>query len=479
MTMRQVDELGAMYLAAENDRTRTHTALLATIDPAALAGGRLTVRRLRELLRERLDLVPAFHRRLAAVPFGLDRPFWIDCAVDLDFHVREIALPEPGDDEVLREQVARIFSRPLDRSRPLWEMYLVQGLAGGRAAVLTKVHHALADAQAGLQILGALADAEPNPQRRTAPPPGPSDPPPRAVSMLVHSLSGLVRQPVRAVTGLPAALSGADELPVVGSLPGVRLVGAAAALAGRRHPHRPIGRAPRTSFNGRISAQRRIGVADVPFDDVRFVKRHFAVSVNDVVMAIAAGALRRWLLEHSELPDRSLTAVVPVSLRRPGSAAGGNQLSAVVVPLPTDVGDPAARLGVAHRAMLVALRDLRTTAPNALTDTIRLVPPPFLVRTVQFLSRLNAWAPRTPATNVNISNIRGPGEPLYLAGAVVESLVPLAGITDGLGLNLTVMSYRDRLAIGIVADREEVPDVQCIADSLGAELAALVTFAAH
>ncbi|TDO48317.1 WS/DGAT/MGAT family acyltransferase [Kribbella sp. VKM Ac-2571] len=479
MTIQQVDDLGAVYLAAENDRVRTHTAVLLTVDPAALGGGRLTVQRLRELLRERLDLVPAFRRRLAGVPFGLDRPYWVEGDVDLDYHIREVALPEPGDAELLREQVARIFSRPLDRSRPLWEMYLVQGLTGGRAAVLTKVHHAIADAQAGLQILTALTDAEANPRGRPVPSPDPFAPPPAAASMFLRSLGGVVRQPVRAMTRLPAALSGVDELPVFGSMPGARLIGATTALLARRRRHTPIARAPRTSFNRQISPHRRIGFASVALDDVRAVKRHFAVSVNDVVLAIAAGALRRWLLDHAELPERALTAVVPVSLRDPSSTSVGNQLSAVVVPIPTDVDDPAARLGVAHRAMLSALRDLGTTAPDALTDTIRMVPAPFLVRTVQLLTRLNAWAPLTPAMNVNISNVRGPQQTLYLAGAAVESMVPLAGITDGLGLNLTVMSYRDNLSIGIVADRGQVPDVQRIADWMVAELTLLVSFGAR
>ena len=487
--MLQVDDLGAMYLAAENDRVRTHTAVLITVDPD---GHTLTVEELRELVRARLDLVPAFRQRLAGVPFGLDRPYWVDGEVDLEYHVREIALPVPGDDELLREQVARIFSRPLDRTRPLWEMYLIQGLADDRAAVLTKVHHAVADGRSGLEIVAALTDTEPHPSCCTAPPrpsagPAPSSTPaapspggsPGAATMLLRGLAGAARQPIRALAGLPAALSGVDELPVFGTMPGARLLGATTALVRRGRRHTRVPRAPRTSFNRRISRHRRIGIASVPLDDVKQVKNHFAVSLNDVVMTISAGALRGWLLEHGELPDRALTAVVPVALRGSGTHGFGNQLSAVVVPIPTDVDDPAARLGVAHRAMLSALRDLGTTAPDALTDTVRMVPAPFLLRTVQLLTRLNTWAPLTPAMNVNISNVRGPQHTLYLAGAKVVSLVPLAGITDGLGLNLTVLSYDGRLSIGVVADRDQVPDVQQIADRMGDELGLLVRFAAH
>jgi WS/DGAT/MGAT family acyltransferase len=482
MTMQQVDDLGSMYLAAENDRVRTHTAVLVTVDPAALPDGTLTLDRLRQLVRERIDLVPAFRRRLADVPLGLDRPYWIETEADLDYHVREIALPAPGDDEQLRDQVARIFARPLDRAWPLWEMYLIQGLAGDRAAVLTKVHHALADGRAGIQILSALTDIEPHPHGLSDTPPRPSPPPPAVLPMLLRGLAGVVRQPLRALSGVPAALSGVDELPVFGTMPGVRLLGATTALVRRQRRHTAMARAPRTSFNRQISRHRRIGITTLALDDVKAVKNHFAVSVNDVVMAISAGALRRWLIEHSELPERPLTAVVPVALRDAGSSgatAFGNQLTAVVVPIPTDVDDAAARLGVAHRSMLTALRDLGTTAPDALADTVRMVPPPLAVRTVQLLTRLNAWAPLTPAMNVNISNLRGPQEPRYLAGAPVESMVPLAGITDGLGLNVTVMSYRGRLGAGIVADRDQVADVQRIADWMADELELLVRFARH
>ncbi|MFK4084943.1 wax ester/triacylglycerol synthase family O-acyltransferase [Kribbella sp. NPDC020789] len=474
MSLQQVDDLGAMYLAAENDHVSTHTAVLLTLRRPTRAGREITAGTLRGLVLERLPDLPAFRQRLAEVPFGLDRPYWIEADVDLDYHVREVALPAPGTDEQLHEQVAQIFARPLDRSRPLWEMYLIDGLSDGRQALLTKVHHAVADGRTGVRILGALTDDRARPRRRRTAPLPPAPPPPGSASMVLRGLAGALRQPFRALAGLPAALSGIDELPVVGALPGAGLLGAAVRL---RHgsPHAAIARAPRTSFNQQISRHRCTGTADLSFRDVQLVKTHFAVSVNDVVMAISAGALRRWLLEHAELPDRRLTAVVPVSLRSPDSESLGNKLSAVVVPIPTDVADPAARLGVVHRIMLTAFRDLRSTAPDALTDTVRMVPPAFAVRTVQLLTRLNAWAPLTPATNVNISNVRGPQRPVYLAGTKVESMVPLAGITDGLGLNITVMSYNGRLFIGVVADPEQVRDVQRIAGWMVAELAALVS----
>ena len=446
--MRQVDDLGAMYLAAENSRVTTHTAALLTVDPTALPDGRLTTGMVRATVRDRLHLVPPFRWRLVTVPLGLDRPYWAEAGVDLDFHIREIALPPPGDEAQLREQVARIFSRPLDRSRPLWEMYLIQGLANGRAAVLTKVHHAAADGRTGAQILSILTDPVPRPDLRPAAEQVVTSPPPNTAAMLAHGLVGLVRQPLRAWAGLPGVLTGLDEQPIFG--------------------------APRTSFNGRVSQHRRIGIATMALDDVKRVKNRFTVSVNDVVLAIAAGALRRWLLDHDELPADPLTAVVPVSLRGSGPSSYGNQLSAVVVRIPTDEPEPDSRVNAAHQAMLTALRDHGATAPDALADTIRLVSPVFVGLTAQLLTGLNTWAPLTPAMNVNISNVPGPPQQLYFAGARVESMVPLAGITDGLGLNITVMSYHGEITAGIVADRDQVPDVQRIADWMAEELAVLL-----
>jgi WS/DGAT/MGAT family acyltransferase len=445
--MRQVDDLGAMYLAAENSRVTTHTAALVTVDPTALPDGRLTAGMVRAMVRDRLDLVPPFRWRLVTVPLGLDRPYWAEADVDLDFHIREIALPPPGDEAQLREQVARIFSRPLDRSRPLWEMYLIQGLAHGRAAVLTKIHHAAADGRTGAQILSILTDPVPHPHLQSAAEVVTS-PPPSTAAMLVRGLVGLVRQPLRTWADLPGVLTGLEEQSIFG--------------------------APRTSFNCRVSQHRRIGIATMTLDDVKRVKNHFTVSVNDVVMAIAAGALRRWLLEHDELPADPLTAVVPVALRGSGPSTYGNRLSAVVVRIPTDEPEPDSRLNAAHQAMLAALRNLGTTAPDALADTIRLVSPMFVGVAAQLLTGLNAWAPLTPAMNVNISNVSGPSDQLYLAGARVESMVPLAGITDGLGLNITVMSYHGQITAGIVADRDQVPDVQRIADWMAEELAVLL-----
>ncbi|HEU4946148.1 MAG TPA: wax ester/triacylglycerol synthase family O-acyltransferase [Kribbella sp.] len=475
--MRQVDDMGAVYLAAENSRVTTHTAALLTLDPAALPGGTLTIDQLRDLVRQRLHLIAPFRWRLARVPFGLDHPYWVeDPEVDLDFHVREVSLPSPGSDEQLRQLVARIFARRLDRSRPLWETYLIRGLPDGRVAVLTKVHHAAADGLSGEEILVTLADTTPEPRSVPPPPPRPVPRPPGDAEMLVRGIAGLARRPWRALAGIPDVLVGLAELPVLGTLPGARQISTVAAVIRRQQaPHFAVPRAPRTSFNGRVSAQRRLGFGTLSLDDVKRVKNHFGVSVNDVVMALSAGALRRWLVEHDELPDASLTAVVPVSTRGAGRAGSfGNKVSAIVVPIPTDVPDVTERLARAHQVMDAAKAQLGSVPADVLADVTYFFPPAVFVQAAQLLTTLNALPPLPPAMNVNISNVPGPREPLYYAGAKVESMVPLAGISDGLGLNITVLSYCARIDVGIVADREQVEDVQRIADWMADDLAELV-----
>jgi diacylglycerol O-acyltransferase len=479
--MRQVDDMGALYLAAENSRVSTHTAALVTLDQAALRAGELTLDRLRDLVGQRLHLVPPFHWRLARVPFGLDHPYWADDAeVDLDFHLREIELPRPGEDEQLREEVARVFARPLDRTRPLWEMYLLHGLPDGRVAVLTKVHHAAADGLAGAEILTTLTDTTAEPRSVSPPPPQPASRPPSDIELLLRGMAGLVRRPWRALTGVPTVLSGLDELPVFGMLPGARQVSmVASTIRRRRGPHVTVPRAPRTSFNRRVSPQRRLAFGTLPLPDVKVVKNHFGGSVNDVVMAVSAGALRHWLVEHAELPHAPLTAVVPVSTRGAGRAGSfGNRVNAVVVPIPTDTPDVVERLVRVHQTMSTAKAELDTLPADVLADAIQFFPPAVFVQAAQLLTTLNALPPLPPAMNVNISNVPGPRVPLYLAGAKVESIAPLAGISDGLGLNITVMSYCDRIDIGIVADPAQVPDVQRIADWMADDLAELVKLTA-
>lgn len=481
--MHQVDDMGSVYLAAENGRTHTHTASLVTVDPSDVDGGAITLDSLKTLVEQRLHLVPPFMWKLATVPLGLDHAYWFtDPDFDLDFHIRELALPAPGDDGQLKEQVARLFSRPLDRSKPLWEMYLIHGLADGRQALMTKIHHAAVDGISGAEILGTLFDLTPE-IRQVDPPAQPANagkpkPPPSEQEMLLRGLAGLAKRPFKALSRLPELMANADSVPMIGTLPGAKGFSQFAATVQRKQrpdaEKPPAAKAPRTSFNGRISAHRRLGFGTLPLDDIKTVKNAFGATVNDVVLAVSAAAIRRWLVEHQELPNDPLTAVVPVSTRTTEQAGTyGNKVTGVVVPIPTDSADGPERIARVHDAMNAAKAHLDAVPASLMSDATQFIPPGLLAQAAQALTALSAMPGIAPAMNVNISNVPGPQTPLYCAGAKIESMVPLAGISDGMGLNITVMSYCGRVDVGIVADREQIPDVQHLADWMAEELADL------
>jgi diacylglycerol O-acyltransferase len=480
--MRQLTSLDAQFLALETPRIYGHVSGVLILDPSTAPGGTLTLADLQQLILERLPLIPVFRWRLAEVPFGLDYAYWVDDPdFDIDFHVRELALVPPGDVGQLEEQVARIFSRPLDRSRPLWELYLIHGLERGRVALMTKVHHAVIDGLSGAEILGSLLDL--TPEGRPAPEPEPDGGRghmPSQVEMLVRGLVALPQYPLRMLRSLPSTLPNFDEVGIFNMLPGARRVGAAGRrlqailrrdtiVSGRNLPT-----PPHTSFNGRISAHRRIVFGQIPLDTVKDVKNAQAVTVNDVIVSMCAGAVRRWLLAHHELSGDPLIAQIPVSVRSPEEQGTfGNRILLVGVPLHTEMADPMDRLHATH-ASLAEMKERNLALPaTLLQDANNFIPPALFTRAAQLTF---AWAsnPRLrPTWNLVVSNVPGPQFPIYCAGARMEAIYPVSVITDGLGLNITVMSYDGTLNIGIIADRDAMPDVSSLMGWLKDELAAL------
>src|SRR5436305_2316437 len=358
--MRQLTALDQQFLALEDSRHVGHVGALAVLDPSTAPAGRMTLEDLQLLIAERLPLVPPFRWRLVTVPFDLDYGYWVDDVnFDLDFHVRELALPPGGADEKLAEQVARIFARPLDRSRPLWEIYLIHGLQKGRVAVMSKIHHAVIDGMSGNEIMGALLDVSPEGRE---PPEAFSDPPdsrPGELEMLARGMLGVPRYPVRLLRSIPRALPNVSEVPTLGAIPGLGLAGRAASgvqrLVGRGRivGHRELV-PPRTSFNGRISAHRRYAFGQLSLDEVKAIKNEHGTTVNDVVVSICAGAVRRWLIEHDELPEEPLVAQIPVSVRTDEQVGTyGNRIMLMSAPLFTDEPEPVRRLQRTHEALVV------------------------------------------------------------------------------------------------------------------------------
>jgi len=442
------------------------------LDPSG-APHRLTLARLTEVLSERIPLVPVLRQKLLNVPFGLDQPYWIDDPdFDIEYHVREIALPRPGSDAQLTEQVSRLHARPLDRSRPLWEIYLITGLAGRRAAVYTKIHHAAIDGASGAELLTVLLDLTPAGRDLPAAEPFSPDSPPALPALAAKAVARMAWRPVQTVRLtnelvkiLPTLAPAVNT--VVGGMLGLNR-GDGGIIA------TTPGRAPATPFNKPITPHRRIAFRSVDLAAVKAVKNAFGVSVNDVVMAMCAGALRRWLIDHHALPDQPLVAMIPVSVRDPASkGALGNKVSAMLATLPTSVAEPGLRLEIVHAATQAA-KAQQAAIPQGLVDQISDFAPPALTARAARVVFATGLLHRLPPFNVTISNVPGPNVPVYLCGARLIAHYPVSVVTDGQGLNITLVGYLGQLHFGLISCRELVPDIDALAGYLVDELALLL-----
>lgn len=473
--MEQLSGLDGAFLAMETRSVFGHVGSVCIVDALTSDGSEpgMTLRHLTEVIESRLPLVPLFRRRLVMVPFGLDHPYWIeDPDFDIEFHVRELALPFPGNDRQLSEQVARLHARPLDRSRPLWELYLITGLGGGRAAIYSKIHHAAIDGVSGGDILTAVLDVSPQGRELPSVERFEGEQPPDAALLLGRSAVNLARQPLQAfrlVSGL------ARSIPGIANAFGAPI---AQRMGGKDDDvltHTGL-RAPTTPFNAPVSPHRRWAFADLPLSEVKKLRRGFdgdGLTVNDVVMALCAGALRRWLLLHEALPAAPLIAAVPVSVRtKDHKGESGNRVSMMLAALPTNLSGPGDRLAAMHEAMRAA-KDQHGAIPAGLLADVSQFAMPALANQAWRLSAKLRLFERASPFNLFVSNVPGPNVPLYLAGAELLAYYPVSAVVDGQGLNITVMSYRDNLHFGLVACRKLVPDLDVMAGFLRDELDAL------
>ncbi|AWS42801.1 wax ester/triacylglycerol synthase family O-acyltransferase [Streptosporangium sp. 'caverna'] len=475
--MRQLSAVDTQFL---NFETSTNVANIAGL--AILSGG-LTRGDLVSLLARRLHLAAPFRRRLAFVPFGLDHPYWTEeTRIDLDYHVREIALPAPGDDEQLGEQVARLHARRLDRRRPLWEMYLIHGLAGDRTALYMKVHHAAVDGVTGADVLASLLDTSAEPAEIEMAPPSEPEEKVEPREMVARGVAKAIVNPANTVRFLINAVPHLDEIPLISQVPGAGLVSritrdlANRLSGGDPVPALPRLTVPRTPFSGRITAHRRFAFTTLPLKDVKQVKNAFGVTVNDVVMTLCAGALRQWLLKHDALPEQPLVAGVPFSLRVPGDHSVGNQVTIMITTLATQVADPVERL-MAVRDAMELIKDRSSLAPARWLQELSDMMPSALTG-MAARAAFNLFAGSAGPINVVISNVPGPQIPLYVSGARLLSYHPVSVVTDASGgLNITVFSYDGSLDVGVVTCREMVPDVWTVTDYLRDALSELVFLA--
>lgn len=481
--MRHLTSLDAQFLAIENGRACGHVCGLSILAPEATAQP-LTLGAIREHVAARLHLLSPLRQRIVEVPFRISYPYWIeDPDLDLDFHLRELTLLPPGGQRQLGDQVALIHSRPLDRSRPLWELHLIHGLEGGRVGLLTKVHHAAVDGVSGLELLSTLFDPSPDVRDlgiSPTPPPGRT---PGQLELLIRGVAAQSGQPVRALRVAPNVLPNLDQMPMTRALPGaarlssvVRRATSGLARGDDAGAHdRLRTRAPRTSFNGTISAQRRYAFDSLPLDAVKRISKTLSATVNDVVVALASSTLRSWLLGRDELPAEPLLAMVPVSVRSGNQGnVVGNRVSTMIVPIPTIEPDPGRRLELVSAALQSAKARHRGLPATLLEDANEFIPPPLFGPASRVIAGLGARAPFEPPCNVVISYVRGPQIPVFWAGTPLDATYPVSPILDGVGLNFTVLSYRGRLDFGVVGDPEQVNDPWELIEGLRTALAELL-----
>lgn len=447
--MERLKGIDATFLYMETPSNHMHVGMLWVLrKPEGIGTGYFAA--VRTLIESRLHLSKTYRRRLIAVPLDIDHPIWIeDPDFDLDFHLRHIAVPPPGDRHKLLELVARLHSRALDRTKPLWEMYVIEGLADDQVAVYIKIHHCCIDGISGTEMMVSLLDFTPEP--REVPPPDkpwvPERAPTDAEILLRASVHGIVT-PLRSLRRLPRVI-------------------AAGVAFGRRTlarrepvPTAPF-QAPRTPFNRALTPYRRYAVGEVSLDRVKALRKATGATVNDIVLAMCAGALRRYLQATGELPDKPLLAVCPVSVRAEGTDSGAsNAVSAMFVSLATDVADPLDRLRVIQGSTADAKEAHKALPANVLTDWSAFAAPLVAAQAARLYSRYKVADLHRPPYNVIISNVPGPPFALYLAGAELLHSYPISLAVEGIGLNITIMSYRSEVAIGLTADREAVPDIE-------------------
>jgi WS/DGAT/MGAT family acyltransferase len=484
--MKQLSGIDATFLYMESASQFGHVSSLSVFERPA-DPSYVPLDAWRAQIEARLHLLEPLRRRLVSVPLGLDHPFWIeDPDFDLDFHVRHTAIPPPGSDEQLAELVARIVGRPLDRARPLWETYVIEGLPDGRFGVLTKIHHATVDGAAGAELLTLMLDADaagddvPAPDHEWHPDRAPSD-----VEVVTRAAANLVRKPGRALllsaraarqigeaTRNPALVAAARQWrnSLRGPLGRVLNVGRARDEEIDDAPASMLSlRAPTTMFNGTITAHRKFAFRSTSLDAVKAIKNELGATVNDVVMAVCAGALRSYLDQHDGLPEDALVAMVPVSIRTGDETdKWTNRVSMLTAALPTNEPDPLERVRKVRDSMANSKELFDAIPAETLTDFTQFPPPAVFTRAMRLASRLGNRV--SPPGNLVISNVPGPRHPLYAAGAKLLHYYPVSTIIDGQGLNITVQSYLGVLDFGLVSCRELVPDLGLLADLIVSEM---------
>ncbi|MCC7077002.1 MAG: wax ester/triacylglycerol synthase family O-acyltransferase [Acidimicrobiia bacterium] len=449
--MPRVSGPDAAFLYGETPSWHMHVSALLVVDPKDAPGG-FDTELFKRIIERRLHRAPQFRWKLQHVPLGLERPSLVDdAAFDIDHHVHRIGCPSPGGPAELGELVGTLSSLKIDRTRPLWEIWVIEGLQGGEVAILAKIHHSIIDGVAAAEVAMLLFDPTPDPVLDEAVTSGEAD--------TEVSVRDLVGDAVRAVVSTPARLTRlARSLARQGS--------ALLGYLGRPDPPSLPFSAPMSLTNGRLTPERRFDATDISLADAKAVKDAYGVTLNDVILAVCAGALRHWLISHGALPGDPLVAQVPVSTRTTHDRQGdGTRVSNMSVPLATEIDDPAERLYAIHAGARYA-KEVRSALSETKTVHITEAVSPALVNLAARAYRAGQIENRGAPFNLIVSNIPGPPTPLFVAGAELLSVFPMGPLLMGGGLNITVMSYCDSIDFGLLSCPDVVPDAWTISDAI-------------
>ena len=453
-------------LAGETPEWHMHTGALVLLEPVDGRAEEFATR-IRAVLNARSTDLGPFRYRLREAPFGLGRSVWVDASdVDLGARVREVQVPAPGGLREVAALAGEIFSTPLDRSGPLWEIWVVDGLQGGEVGLIVKVHHALMDGVRAARLFEVLFDLEPDaPLERAgteleAPITDASESEPSRLRMLASSGAFLAATPVRALR------LGTTLVPAGGRLARLLVSSDGRAAAGSFT-------APRSLLNRPLTARRAFSFASISLDDMLVVKRTFGVTMNDVALAVSGATLRDYLLARDALPERSLVVQVPVGVHRESEGTSGNMVAAAGTSLHTDLADPVDRLLAIHASMQSAKALQVALGDDIVVDALGVLPPAVLSAGIGLYRRLGIDRLHPPIFNAIISNIPGPPIPLYSCGARLVATYTLGPLLAGCAVNITLMSYQDRVDFGVATCPDVVDDPWEIAAGIPDALAAL------